>query len=125
MYLENFADVNIVIDGRQYPQQVTVADITGLQGVLGLDFIVTHKCVLYMDKSIMRIDGVLVSMRPGDRKSCAHVCASEDVWIEPGEESIVWAYSEKCAMSFPGGGRHGGAQETRDMGGPGRWTGVN
>ena len=41
----------------------------------------------------MRIDGVPVSMRPGDRKSCAHVCASEDVWIEPGEESIVWAYT--------------------------------
>ena len=97
------ANVNIVIDGRQYPQQVTVADIAGLQGVLGLDFVVTHKCVLYMDKGIMRIDGVPVSMRPGDRKSCAHVCASEDVWIEPGEESIVWAYSEKCAMSFPGG----------------------
>ena len=93
------ANVNIVIDGRQYPQQVTVADIARLQGILGLDFVVTHRCVLYMDKSIMRIDGVPVSMRPGDRKSCAHVCASEDVWIEPGEESIVWAYTEKCAMS--------------------------
>ena len=82
------ADVNIVIDVCQYPQQVTVAGMAGLQGILGLDFVVTHKCVLYMDKTIMRIYRVPVSMRPGDRKSCAHVCAGEDVWIEPGEESF-------------------------------------
>ena len=73
----------------------------GLQGVLGLDFMVNQNGVLDLSKDIIRLNGVAVFMRRGDLRSCAHVCANEDVIIGPGQEAIVWANAERGASLFP------------------------
>ena len=94
-------DIALGIQGRLYTQETIVADMGGLQGVLGLDFMLNQNGVLDLTKDIIRLNGVAVFMRRGDLRSCAHVCASEDVIIGPRQEAIVWANAERGASLFP------------------------
>ncbi|CAG2240186.1 unnamed protein product [Mytilus edulis] len=89
-------DVEICLGNYIYHHNVLVADISN-EGIIGMDFLVTHDYVLLSQKNKLKIKGEIIQCYhyASSAKSCYRVAIQETVDVHPNSEMIVSGESDE------------------------------
>ena len=80
--------ISILIGDHSYDQEVVVADVN-FEGVLGLDFMKKHRCVVDIIKGTFKIGRQMVPMQQEGWFGCYKIALGETINIPPRTEIIV------------------------------------
>ncbi|CAC5386872.1 unnamed protein product [Mytilus coruscus] len=83
-------DVEICLGDHIYYHNVLVADISN-EGIIGMDFLVTHDCDVLLSQNKLKIKGEIIQCfhYASSAKSCYRVAIQETVNVPPNSEMIV------------------------------------
>ncbi|CAG2195664.1 unnamed protein product [Mytilus edulis] len=89
-------DVEICLGNYIYHHNVLVADISN-EGIIGMDFLVTHDCDVLLSQNKLKIKGEIIQCYhyASSAKSCYRVAIQETVDVPPNSEMIVSGESDE------------------------------
>ncbi|VDI57529.1 Hypothetical predicted protein [Mytilus galloprovincialis] len=89
-------DVKICLGNYIYHHNVLVADISN-EGIIGMDFLVTHDCDVLLSQNKLKIKGEIIQCYhyASSAKSCYRVAIQETVDVPPNSEMIVSGESDE------------------------------
>jgi hypothetical protein len=103
---------NLTVGTQQCTVEAVIADLP-MDGILGLDFIQSQRCVIDLESNVMRYANQEIPLYFEGRIGCFRVTVKENISIQPGTEMIVkgfvqdapklrkdnkWAMLEPCEM---------------------------
>ena len=83
-------DVGICLGNKVYYHNVLVTDIFN-EGILGMDFLVTHQCDVLLSQNQLKIKGEIIQCfhYASSAKSCYRVAIQETIVVPPNSEIII------------------------------------
>ncbi|CAG2223534.1 unnamed protein product [Mytilus edulis] len=89
-------DVEICLGNYIYHHNVLVADISN-EGIIGMDFLVTHDCDVLLSQNKLKIKGEIIQCYhyASSAKTCYRVAMQETVDVPPNSEMIVSGESDE------------------------------
>lgn len=83
-------NVDIGLGSKFYPHSVLIADIPG-EGILGMDFLLTHNCDVLLSKNKLKLSGETIQcfQFASSAKTCCRICIQETIMVPANSEIIV------------------------------------
>jgi hypothetical protein len=79
---------NLTVGTQQYMVAVVITDLP-MDGILGLDFIQSQRCVIDLESNVMRYANQELPLYFEGHIGCFRVTVKENISIQPGTEMIV------------------------------------